>query len=376
MDILKKILICIYNLQGGGAERVLINFLNLIDKKEFKVTLLVLKKEGVYLDKIPSHIKVIYGFKTLFGRKISNKVLKFFDGKILHKIFVKGKFDIEIAFLEGYATKLISGSLHNSRKIAWVHADFKNYHWTNKMFTLDEEKKYYEKFDKIVCVSKMCLKSFKNIFGFEEKLNVIYNVLDKSLESYDKFNFKNVFKEFKTTKIICVGRLEREKGVERLIYAFKDVLSCDNKNVTLFLLGDGSLKEKLEKIVNTNGLSENIKFISFKENVYDYILSSDYVIVPSYSESFCLVIAEAVCLNKVCISTDTVGAREILNNGEYGVLVENSEEGIKNGILKVLNEDFLKDKYESKLLKWSYNFKNESIMEKINELINFEDKET
>lgn len=144
----------------------------------------------------------------------------------------------------------------------------------------------------------------------------------------------------------------------------------------MFLLGDGSLREKLEKIVNTNGLSENIKFISFKENVYDYILSSDYVIVPSYSESFCLVIAEAVCLNKVCISTDTAGAREILNNGEYGVLVENSEEGIKNGILKVLNEDFSKDKYESKLLKWSYNFKNESIMEKINELINFEDKET
>ena len=107
MDILKKILICIYNLQGGGAERVLINFLNLIDEKKFKVTLLVLKKEGVYLDKVPSHIKVIYGFKTLFGRKISNKVLKFFDGKILHKIFIKEKFDVEIAFLEGYATKLI-----------------------------------------------------------------------------------------------------------------------------------------------------------------------------------------------------------------------------------------------------------------------------
>lgn len=362
-------------MQCGGAEKVLINILKLLDRKLFDITLLVLKKEGTYLSKIPSDIKVVYGFKTLFGRKVSNKVLKFFNGKILHKMFIKEKFDVEIAFLEGYGTKVISGSTNCSKKIAWVHADFKNYHWTNKIFDLDEERSYYGEFDKIVCVSKNCSKSFKDIFGFEEKLNVIYNVLDKSLESYNKFNFKNVFENYKTTKIICVGRLEKEKGVERLLYAFKDILDSVNRKVTLFFLGDGSLKNELGEIIDKYGLKDNVEIIPFKENVYDYILSSDCVIVPSYSESFSLVIAESICLNKICIATDTAGARELLDNGEYGILVDNSKEGIRDGLEFFLSEKFQKDKYEFKLLNWSYKFKNKTVIEEINNLINFVDGE-
>lgn len=362
-------------MQHGGAEKVLINILELLDKNLFDITLLVLKKEGIYINKIPSKIKVIYGFKTLFGRKFSNKVLKFFNNKTLHKMFIKEKFDIEIAFLEGYATKVISGSKNCSKKIAWVHADFKNYHWTNKFFKINEEKEYYSKFNKIVCVSKNCLKSFKDIFGFEEKLNVIYNMLDKSLESYDKFNFKNVFENYKTTKIICVGRLEKEKGVERLLYAFKDTLRDVDKNVTLFYLGDGSLKERIEELIYKYDLKDNVKIISFKENIYDYILSSDCVVVPSYSESFSLVLAESICLNKICISTDTAGARELLDGGKYGILVENSTEGIKNGLKKFLSNKFLKSTYESKLISWSCKFKSNEVIRELNNLINIEDKE-
>ncbi len=369
MGILKRVLICIYNLQGGGAEKVLINFLNLIDRDKFKVTLLVLKKEGIYISKVPSHIEVKYVFKTLFGKKISNKVLKIFKGELLHRIFVKGRYDVEISFLEGYPTKLISGSRFNSKKIAWVHADFSTYHWTNKFLKLEEEKKYYKKFHDIVCVSKECSKSFKDIFGFEEKLNIIPNVLDKNLESYNKFNFKNVFNEYQTTKILFVGRLEREKGVERLLCVFKDVLNRGYKNVILFFLGSGSLECKLKKFVYENNICDNVEFIPFKENIYDYILSSDYVIVPSYSESFCLVLAEAICLNKMCIATDTAGAREILDNGEYGLLVENSNEGIKNGIINVLEDESIKRAYESKIPNWSFNFGNKCILTKIYELL-------
>lgn len=373
---MKKILICIYNLQGGGAERVLINLLSVIDKNKFKITLLVLRKEGIYLDKVPEGIKVIYGFKTLFGKKISNKVLSFLSNKLLYKIFIKEEFDVEISFLEGFATKVISGSTSHSKKIAWVHADFKTYHWTRNIFNFNEEREYYSKFDNIVCVSKMCLNSFKNIFGFEEKLIVIYNLLDKSLDNYSKVHFKNVFKDYKTTKILYVGRFEKEKGVVRLIEVFKDVIDLGNRELTLFFLGEGSLKNTLDKFVKDNGLDRYVKFISFKENVYDYILSSDYVIVPSYSESYCLVLAESICLGKVCIVTDTAGGREILNNGEYGVLVENSKEGIRNGILNVLKDNFSREEYEEKLLDWSYNFRNESIIGKINDLINMREKET
>lgn len=372
MKILKKILICIYNLQGGGAERVLINLLNSIDYREYKVTLLVLKKEGIYLKNIPEAVKVIFVFKTLFGRKLSNKVLRFFSSNRLYKMFVKEKYDVEISFLEGYATKVISGSFRDSLKIAWVHADFKTYHWTNNFFTFNEESTYYGKFNKIVCVSNRCLQSFKEIFGYEKKLKTIYNLLDKNLETYNKVNFKNVFKNDEKIKIICVGRLEKEKGVERLIEAFKEIVHQGYDNINLYIVGNGSLKENILNLIDSYNLRERVKLISFKDNIYDYILSSDYVIVPSFSESFCMVLAEAICLNKMCISTDTAGTRELLDNGEYGILVENSIEGIKNGIIQVLKDESLKNKYESKLTNWSNNFKNTYIMNKIYKLINAE----
>lgn len=366
---LKKILICIYNLQGGGAERVLLNLLNLLDKNRFRITLLVLKKEGVYISKIPSHVNVIYGFKTFLGKKICNRFLKILSSKMLHKIFIKQKFDFEISFLEGYSTKIISGSSFDSKKIVWVHADFESYHWTKNIFSFDEEKSYYGKFNNIVCVSEKCLKSFKNIFGFEEKLKLIYNVLNKNLENYDKIHFKNVFNHLKTPKIICVGRLEKEKGVERLLKIFLEEIKNFNYEGSLIFLGEGSLKTPLKQLVEENYLGENVKFINFKENVEDYILSSDYVIVPSYSESFCLVLSESICLGKICISTDNGGGTEILKNGECGLVVENSDEGIREAIVRVLSGENLKEVYEKNLHSWAMNFKSEVILKKIHELL-------
>ncbi len=362
-------MICIYNLQGGGAERVLLNLLNLLDQNRFNITLLVLKKEGVYISKIPAHVNVIYGFKTFLGKKLCNKVLKYLNSRVLHKIFIKDDFDYEISFLEGYSTKVISGSKSNSKKIAWVHADFETYHWTNNFFTFNEEKEYYSKFDNIVCVSQKCLKSFKNIFGFEEKLKLIYNVLNKSLENYDKIHFKNVFNDLKDPKIICVGRLEKEKGVERLLRIFAQEIEKFNYCGSLIFLGEGSLKSYLKEFVTKNSLENNVKFIDFKENVADYILSSDYVIVPSYSESFCLVLSESICLGKVCISTSNGGGNEILKDGECGLIVENSDDGIREGIVRILSGENLNLIYQNNMSKWSVNFKSDFILKKINDLL-------
>lgn len=328
-----------------------------------------MKKEGVYISKIPAHINVIYGFKTFFGKKFCNKILRTLNCEILHKIFIKDEFDYEISFLEGYSTKVISGSKLNSKKIAWVHADFENYHWTNDFFTFNEEKEYYSKFDNIVCVSKKCLKSFKNIFGFEEKLKLIYNVLNKNLENYDKIHFKNVFNDLKGPKIICVGRLEKEKGVERLLRIFTQEIKNFNYCGNLIFLGEGSLKTYLKEFVIKNSVEDNVKFIDFKDNVEDYILSSDYVFVPSYSESFCLVLSESICLGKVCISTSNGGGNEILKDGECGLIVENSDDGIREGIIRILSGENLNAIYENNIQKWSVNFKSDFILEKVNDLL-------
>lgn len=365
---LKTILICIYNLQGGGAEKVLINLLKLL-KYKYKVTLLVLRKEGIYLDKIPKGINVIYGFKSFLGNKFANKILKFLSSKRLYYMFVKQSFDIEISFLEGFSTKVISGSNSKSKKIAWVHADFKTYHWTSSIFTYDEERDIYNKYDTIVCVSNTCGKSFKEIFGFDNKIKIIHNLLDESLENYTNINFNNVFNVYKKTKILYVGRVEKEKGINRLIKAFQKIINLGYDNINLFIVGDGSLKDELKKYINNNKLNNIIKFISFKENIYDYMLSADYIVVPSYSESFSLVLAEAIYLNKLCISTDTAGAQEVLKNGKYGLIVHNSEEGIFKGLLDILNDNKLRERYILAMSNRNYDFSRNNVINKIYKLL-------
>lgn len=366
---MKKVLISIYNLQGGGAEKVLINLLHSFDYTKYDVTLLILRKEGIYLNKIPNKIRIIYGFKTLFGRRISNKVFSFFKPDILYKMFIKENFDVEISFLEGYATKIISGSSSDSKKIAWVHADFNTYHWTDSIFSYEEELLYYKSFDYIVCVSNECMKSFNKVFGLYNKTITIYNLLDKDLESYPKVNFKNVFKCSEKIKLLYVGRLEKEKGVDRLIYAYKDILDKGYKDTHLLILGDGSFKNMLSEYISNNNIGDYVSLIPFKENVYDYMLSSDYIIVPSYSESYSMVLAEGVSLNKVCISTDTVGSREVLDNGKYGLIVDNSKEGIVEGVIRVLLDDNLKNRYISNMEDGNYIFRREVILSEIFKLI-------
>lgn len=366
---MKKVLISIYNLQGGGAEKVLINLLDSFDYESYDVTLFVLRKEGIYLNKIPNKIKIIYGFKTLFGRKISNKVFNFFRPSVLYKMFIKEHFDIEISFLEGYATKIISGSFNKSKKIAWVHADFNTYHWTESIFSYKEELSYYEAYDNIVCVSNECRKSFNKMYNLCDKTLTIYNLLDKNLENYPKINFNNVFKSDKKIKLLYVGRLEKEKGVDRLICAYKDILDMGYTNTSLSILGDGSLFNALKEYISNNSMDEYVNLISFKENVYDYILSSDFIIVPSYSESYSMVLAEGISLNRICIATDTVGAREVLDNGEYGLIVDNSKEGIVKGIIDILSDDNLRRKYIENMKDGNYIFRREIILGRIFKLL-------
>ncbi|MGG3478575.1 hypothetical protein ABES21_13775 [Peribacillus frigoritolerans] len=124
----KKVLFCIDSLKGGGAEKVLIDILNRINNK-YDITLFLIYNNGVYLDNLPKNVRVNYMFNTNNPFFLNNKILLNFLEKIIHivfqkipskllyKLFIRNKFDVEIAFLEGKSTKLISGSKQTSKKL-------------------------------------------------------------------------------------------------------------------------------------------------------------------------------------------------------------------------------------------------------------------
>jgi glycosyltransferase involved in cell wall biosynthesis len=329
----KKVLFVAHNLAGGGAEKLLISYLNALDKDKFDLSLCVLKNVGVYQNSIPYWIKTTY----LFSAEQSNNFPRDLGTiKQLYKERIKDKYDYEIAFLEGPATAFVSSSYNvNSTKIAWVHINLYDYHWTSKYFSnVDEERNIFLCFNKIIIVSESARKGFESLFGKMPNLQVINNAIDKngikkkSMEFHiqkDSFTFCNI------------SSLQPHKGHERLIKAFARLIHA-GAEISLIILGVGEEKQKLMDLVHKLNIPDKVNFLGFIKNPYPYLLSSDVYVHSSFCEGYSLAICEALTLNKPIISTNCSGIVDSLNYGEYGLIVENSENGLYIGMKQTVED--------------------------------------
>lgn len=142
---MKKILFLIYNLDGGGAEKVLLKILEKIDKSKFKIDLFLIKKEGVYLKEFKTKFKDIT-LRTPYDNLSKNKLLNWIQHKVIYKKvrkslknpeifreFIKEKYDTQIAFLEGMSSIYLS-KIECKNKIAWVHVDLEKHRTMSLVF--------------------------------------------------------------------------------------------------------------------------------------------------------------------------------------------------------------------------------------------------
>ena len=118
-------------------------------------------------------------------------------------------------------------------------------------------------------------------------------------------------------KIGCIARLSEQKGLPYLIQAMSLVT---NPSVSLFLIGDGELKNDLINQIKELNLEERIHFLGYRSDVVECINSFDFCVLPSIFEGFGLVAIEAFMNGKTMIATDIPGVNEVVNSGN-GILV-------------------------------------------------------
>jgi glycosyltransferase involved in cell wall biosynthesis len=205
----------------------------------------------------------------------------------------------------------------------------------------------YRKFDNILLLTNDAKNRFDNKYHLATKTKVLYNpinhneIISLSKEPLTDFEFK------KGINIVCSCRLSVEKGVLRLINACGRLLK-ENYDFNLTIIGDGPEREKIQNAILSNDISEKVTLLGFKKNPYKYLNKCDLYVSPSFTEGFPLSIAEAVILGLPVISTTCNGPKEILKNGEFGMLVENSENGIYKGIKDLLDSTELIEYYKQK----------------------------
>ena len=375
---MKKVLLFVDNLDEGGVSKVLFDLLENINREKYDITIMALYNNGMYKDKIKEYGKFKYCFdipepndnslKANLYRKYWGGMLRLPE-KFMYKWFIKEKYDIEIAFIHGWSTKFISGSNNKkSKKIAWVHADLVTWDRVDGVFkSLEHHKKAYSKFDEVICVSQTIKE------GIEKKYNVknakvLYNpinrekILKLSNEKIDDINHSNKF------KLISVGRLSKEKGYDRLLRVVKKLVN-EQIGCELLIIGSGKEYDKLNSYIKNNNLEYNIKIVGYKENPYKYVKSSDLFVCSSLSEGYSLVIAESLVLGIPVVSTKCSGPIEILRNGENGLLVENSEEGLYKGLKEIINSNELYINYKNRAVKEGTKFGVDNFIKSVEEIL-------
>lgn len=364
-----KILFFIETLSGGGAEKVLQNLVNNMDKEKFDITIQTVWKEnpqGLLNENIK--YKYIYPNYSKFNNyKYRLSALL----KTIYPLHIKDNYDIEVAYLECGATKVISTSTNKkAKKIAWVHCDL-----SKKISNINEFKKksanWYKKFDKVVCVSRDVEESFKSIYGNEFDTEVIYNVIDDySIREKAKENVADYYFDDKIPTIVSVGRLSTQKRFDRLIEAHKILLNEGFLN-KLLIIGEGDERENLEQIIKASGVQETVALLGFKSNPYPYIKNANLLACSSDYEGFSSFIAEGLILGKAIATTECTGMEELLGNSRYGVITECDGKALSKGIKKLLSDNSLKEYYERNALERGKSFSIEASVKLTEDFFNF-----
>ena len=372
---MKNILFFMETVDFGGAETVFTNIIKNINKSKFCIKVVTERDHELFTDEIKSAVPYDCFIKTErsavrdFWNKIVIKLSLVLSEKNIRKYFIRGNYDVEVAFCEGYSTKIIGNSgKRNCKKIAWVHTDVIKNPWSEKIFgSAEEEKKCYEKFDAIVCVAETMKESFIKKYGMAEKVHVLYNPLDfesviKKSEEKTDFKFGNGM------KFVLAGTFIKIKGFDRFVKVCKR-LKDDGEHFSALIMGDGEEKENIKKIIAETNLGDTVKILDFQTNPYKYIAHSDVYVCSSYAEGYSTAVSESVALNVPVITTECSGMREIFGENECGIICENSEDGLYNAMKKVLNDPSLLKKFSAEEKKRANDFSLKKRMKTIEDFL-------
>jgi glycosyltransferase involved in cell wall biosynthesis len=206
----------------------------------------------------------------------------------------------------------------------------------NILFGIGYLKKLFSKSDKIICVSE----AIKNYFGLE-KSSVIYNGVMPTPTNNVLFEKENYF--------IFAASLFAKKGIYDLLAAFAD-FSEINPSINLIVCGTGDEENtsRITTIINNLGLQHRIQLYGYRSDLLELLRKAKACIVPSHSEAFGRITAEAMLMDCPVIGNSTEGTLEIIKDERYGYLYESQEELIKHMVF--LSEFNNKEKIESKII--------------------------
>ena len=359
-----KILFIMSSLRNGGAERSLVNLLQLFDYQKYEVDLLLFQEEGIFLEQLPNEVHILHdcdilhllyakgnnrikGIKhplltfdhywgTFWARKKTESMYASRQYRWEHyykdripSIKTK-KYDVAISYLHGEQLYYLVDKVDAKRKIAWIHTDY------SKLNALEEhDLKYMRQVDSVVSISNICVDTLCKTFpSIKEKFCMLPNLTSSSSIKY--LAEKEYPKEYggDEFKIVSVGRLIHLKGFDMAVDA-ASILKENGLKFSWFILGDGELKTELNMQIKNKNVDDCVFLLGATDNPYKYMDGADILVQTSRYEGKSVVLDEAKILGKPIVVTNYDTVKDQVNDNE-GVIVNMSSEAIAAGIMKII----------------------------------------
>lgn len=353
----------------GGSTAALLSLFNCLPPTEYKIDLQLQTNSGPLYKYIPSHINILPAARRFSGFKLKIvKLLKFiltgaafkaiianfklgklgFASDVIDDFYAKNlskknnnHYDIAISFLEGWSNFYLAYNVTANKKIAWIHSTFDNVTKTPHL-----QLPWMTSVDNIVFVTDACAQAFKKTMPqMSNKTIVIENIIDSLLvrkRSEDLSESDSAFQYYKETncfKIVTVCRITISvKGLDRIVNCAK-ILKEKNINFLWYIIGSGPDEQKLKDMITAAGIQDKLIPIGVRYNPYPFIKEADIMCMPSRYEGKPIVITESMILGTVPVVTEYLSAKNQINNGMDGIVVENDDFSITDAILKCINSD-------------------------------------
>lgn len=383
---MKKIVFFVQHMLCGGVENALIFLTHELYCAGDDVTIYVISENGDFMSRIPKGVKQkkiplpakverylpVGGTKLTIRRNIAehhyiralinlkNHIINNsgfaelnvdFDSipKLNEEYDIAVNFHIHSPFLVRYLSEKVTAK----RKFTWIHNDF-----STTGYDIKQLQPYLECCEKFYCVSKQLMKEFTEIFPeYKNKTFVIYNIvpvndiLKKSEGDCPEYKLvpKNVL------KLLSVGRLECQKGYDLAIQVCKQLVD-HGLEFKWFILGEGSERAILEKMVKKYKLQGTLFFLGIKMNPYPYFKNCDIYVQTSRHEGYVTTVTEAKIFNLPIVCTDVSGAREQIEDGKTGYITTFDVDDIAYKIEILIKDQKKREEFSKEL--WANNKNN------------------
>lgn len=365
-------------MEMGGVEKVMLSLMNNLDREKFEMTVCLNLNQGELRDEFPSHVRKVYltdGKEDFSKNKIIQKIQLFQRRQKLEKLrknpeivdreYLKENYDIEIGMTYNDFEPVLNSSNKNSKKVGWFHSEIQ----VPKLQPLVPKiLEHFPQFHYMI----YCSEKIKNLMH-EHYPNLNYpteSVIINAIpieEIKQKANADFLLPNAESKIFVSVGRLHTRKGYHKLMDAHKKLLN-EGFQHTVIIIGDGEELPNLLEQQKNLGVEKSFVFAGNQMNPYPFIKNADFFIMPSESEAWPLVIAEALILQKPIIATKVGDVESMIEDRKTGYLIDYDTNEIYVAMKEFLTNEKLVSDLRENLTAIEKQFDNKKIFDKVEEI--------